>query len=274
MTSAIDCTEAHVHQAGAGPPLLIINGNYQDQTSWKGLSAELEGSFRVITFDFPNQGRMPVLPEFRRVEQFADYAEFVIERLELDPSETVVLGFSAGASVIRYLATERQYAFKAHFLLGMCPGGLRTFYSQWFGTLLDAAREDGLAALARMTMFVNFTSELFQALPLLKVGLTASLLKSFQGREQALEALLSLALDERVCDPAPGHFSGPAFFLRGERDVTIPKAALADYIARCSGAHVEYVETPGAHAACLEFADETAALIVQKLRTLKLLDAA
>ncbi len=266
--------EPQVRQSGTGSPLLIVNGNYQDQSSWKGLGAELERSFRVITFDFPNQGRMPVLPDFRRVEQFADYVELVARRLQLDLAQTVVLGFSAGASVIRHLATERNLEFKAHFLLGMCPGGMKTYYSQWFGTLLDAAREDGLASLARMTMFVNFTGELFQSLPLLKVGLTASLLKSFQGREAALDALLSLALDGRVCDPPPGRFAGPAFFLRGERDVTIPRDSLTDYIARCSGPHLEYVETPGAHAACLEFPEDTAAIVLEKLKSLKLLDAA
>ena len=266
--------EPQVRQSGAGAPLLIVNGNYQDQSSWKGLVSELERSFRVITFDFPNQGRMPVVPEFTRVEQFADYVELVIRRLELDTSRTVVLGFSAGASVIRYLATERNRQFKAHFLLGMCPGGMKTYYAQWFGTLLDAAREDGLASLARMTMFVNFTGELFQNLPLLKVGLTASLIKSFQGREPALEALLSLALDERVSDPSPARFAGPAFFLRGERDVTIPTASLTEYIACCSGPNLEYVETPGAHAACIEFPEETAAVVLQKLKSLKLLDAA
>jgi pimeloyl-ACP methyl ester carboxylesterase len=274
MSFRAELCETHVRQSGAGAPLLIVNGNYQDQTSWKALSAELERSFRVITFDFPNQGRMPVVPEFRQVEQFADYVQLVIRRLELDSSQTVVLGFSAGASIIRYLATERSCHFKAHFLLGMCPGGMKAYYSQWFGTLLDAAREDGLAALARMTMFVNFTGELFQSLPLLKVGLTASLIKSFQGREPALEALLSLALDPRVSDPAPARFHGPAFFLRGERDVTIPRDSLTGYVARCSGAHLEYVETPGAHAACLEFPEATAAIVLQKLKSLKLLEAA
>jgi len=259
---------SEVTDIGAGVPVVLVNGNYQERSSWRPFAAELASLFRVVTFDFPSQGKAPSVEEFSSVAHYAEYTTQILQQVGIKSEDAVMIGMSAGASIVRYLACEGGHRFKTQFMFGMSPGGLPDYYRQLYGSFIDCLRGSGVAAFSRQTMFLNFSGPFFNGMPLLAEGLIAAFERMYRGREVELEALLMLALDDEVCDPRPGRFRSPAYFGRGEDDGTIPRASLTDYVARCTGELLECVEIAGGHTFCLEQPELTAAFVRARLQAL------
>jgi pimeloyl-ACP methyl ester carboxylesterase len=96
-------TELNYERAGAGEPLLLIQGMSANHMAWgRPFSALLEESFEVISFDNRGMGlSRPVTEAFSIAEMAADTAA-LLEALEIESAH--VLGISMGGMIAQELA--------------------------------------------------------------------------------------------------------------------------------------------------------------------------
>jgi len=96
-------TELHYERAGAGEPLLLIQGMSANHLAWgRPFSALLEEDFEVISFDNRGIGlSRPVTEGFSIAEMAADTAG-LLEALEIESAH--VLGISMGGMIAQELA--------------------------------------------------------------------------------------------------------------------------------------------------------------------------
>jgi 3-oxoadipate enol-lactonase len=100
---ALPGTELHYERAGAGEPLLLIQGMTANHLAWgRPFSSRLEENFDVISFDNRGMGlSSPVSEAFSIAEMAADTAA-LLEALEIE--STHVLGISMGGMIAQELA--------------------------------------------------------------------------------------------------------------------------------------------------------------------------
>jgi 3-oxoadipate enol-lactonase len=96
-------TELHYERAGAGEPLLLIQGMSANHKAWgQAFSSLLERDFEVIAFDNRGIGlSSPVTEAFSIAEMAADTAA-LLEALEIESAH--VLGISMGGMIAQELA--------------------------------------------------------------------------------------------------------------------------------------------------------------------------
>ena len=96
-------TELHYERAGAGEPLLLIQGMSANHKAWgRPFSSLLEQSFEVISFDNRGIGlSRPVTEAFSIAEMAADTAD-LLDALEVESAH--VLGISMGGMIAQELA--------------------------------------------------------------------------------------------------------------------------------------------------------------------------
>jgi pimeloyl-ACP methyl ester carboxylesterase len=96
-------TELHYERAGAGEPLLLIQGMSANHLAWgRPFSSLLEESFEVISFDNRGMGlSRPVTESFSIAEMAADTAA-LLEAQEIESAH--VLGISMGGMIAQELA--------------------------------------------------------------------------------------------------------------------------------------------------------------------------
>jgi pimeloyl-ACP methyl ester carboxylesterase len=99
-------TELHYERAGAGEPLLLIQGMSANHLAWgRPFSSLLERDFEVIAFDNRGIGHSrPVSEGFSIAEMAADAAG-LLEALEIESAH--VLGISMGGMIAQELALAR-----------------------------------------------------------------------------------------------------------------------------------------------------------------------
>jgi 3-oxoadipate enol-lactonase len=96
-------TELHYERAGAGEPLLLIQGMSANHKAWgRPFSSLLEREFEVISFDNRGMGHSrPVTEAFSIAEMAADTAS-LLDALEIESAH--VLGISMGGMIAQELA--------------------------------------------------------------------------------------------------------------------------------------------------------------------------
>jgi pimeloyl-ACP methyl ester carboxylesterase len=125
----VDGTELHVDDAGAGPPVLLINGIGAHLGMWNPLRSALAG-MRVISFDAPGTGRSPTPALPLGMPALARLAEAVLDRVGVERAD--VVGYSFGGVVAQRLALQSPRRVRRLVLAattpgwGGVPGSLRT----------------------------------------------------------------------------------------------------------------------------------------------------
>jgi len=104
--------EAEARPEGAGPAVLVCNGNGGDRSMRTGLAAELSRlGLAVLLFDYRGYGGNPGAPTGEGLAADARAAlAYLAGRPEVDPDRVVYFGESLGAAVALRLATERPPA--------------------------------------------------------------------------------------------------------------------------------------------------------------------
>ncbi|HKH33084.1 MAG TPA: alpha/beta hydrolase [Beijerinckiaceae bacterium] len=115
---AIGGVRVHVHMAGEGPPLVLLNGNGSMVHDWlvSGLFDRLRRSYRVIAVDRPGYG----YTERPRDRLWTPYAQAELVRrtlAHLGVEKPIVLGHSWGTIVALALALEHPDAVRGLVLL-------------------------------------------------------------------------------------------------------------------------------------------------------------
>jgi pimeloyl-ACP methyl ester carboxylesterase len=114
----IDGVRVHVHIAGEGPPVVLLNGNGSMVQDWlvSGLFDRLRRAYRVIAIDRPGYGHT----ERRRDRVWTPYAQAELVRrtlAHLGVEKPIVLGHSWGTIVALALALEHPETVRGLVLL-------------------------------------------------------------------------------------------------------------------------------------------------------------
>lgn len=111
-----------VSEIGQGQTLVFFNGGGATQVSWKRIIAALNGSYRIVTFDFRNHGKSSRSHQVM-VDNFLSDADAVMDRYAgLDP---IVIGWSLGSDLaVWYTARHPGRVAGLYLLDGAVPVNL------------------------------------------------------------------------------------------------------------------------------------------------------
>lgn len=111
-----------VSETGQGQTLLFFNGGGATQVSWKRLIRELEGQYRLVTFDFRNHGKSTTV-HTTSLESFLTDAEAIMGKVALD--RPILVGWSLGADLAAWYAASHPGKVAGLFLIdGAVPVNL------------------------------------------------------------------------------------------------------------------------------------------------------
>jgi haloalkane dehalogenase len=108
----IDGHVVHYLDEGAGPPLLLLNGNPSWSFGWRDVIGALRGSFRCIAPDYPGFGLSREAPGYDfRPRSHSRVVEALVDRLGL--TGVVVVGYAWGGPIGLGLAGRRPELVRA-----------------------------------------------------------------------------------------------------------------------------------------------------------------
>ncbi len=111
-----------VSETGQGQTLLFFNGGGATQVSWKRIIGELEGQYRLVTFDFRNHGKTTTSHN-TSFESFQTDAETIMDEVALD--RPILVGWSLGADLAVWYAASHPGKVAGLFLIdGAVPVNL------------------------------------------------------------------------------------------------------------------------------------------------------
>jgi len=94
-----------------GSPMVLVHGSSIDQTTWFLVVPELEGDFRVATYDRRGHGRSGSVPGAGSIDDDVDDLSALLHGLHLAPAH--VVGSSFGSLVARRLAAREPKAIRS-----------------------------------------------------------------------------------------------------------------------------------------------------------------
>lgn len=254
----------NIKSEGEGAPILLVNGLIHDLTTWNYHARILSKRNRVVRFDFPNQGGSPDDSSFLTVDQQSQVVAEVIERANLDSTETVVVAQSSGAGVIRNLHCNLGMDFKQLILLGMNPGGLFNFYSQLYNGYLSLLRTAGVRAYYRSIAPMLFSPLFFEEHPEALEGIINNCEETYAHRMSALDTLVQTPFHDHTASEPPTSFSCNTALLYGDLDYLVPAEKREAYFDRCTQDNIVKKVVSGGHC----FAFEKPEVLIDEIRRL------
>ncbi len=112
--------ELRVHQRGAGPPLVLLNGIGGHVGMWEPLARELAGTRRLVMFDAPGAGDSVDLRRPSRMPGLAALVVGVLDGLGLDRVD--LLGYSWGGALAQQVAKDAHRRVRRLVLVATIPG--------------------------------------------------------------------------------------------------------------------------------------------------------
>lgn len=111
-----------VSETGQGQTLVFFNGGGATQVSWKRIIGELEGQYRIVTFDFRNHGKTTTSHN-TSIESFLTDAEAMMDKVAGD--RPILAGWSLGADLAVWYAASHPGRVAGLFLIdGAVPVNL------------------------------------------------------------------------------------------------------------------------------------------------------
>lgn len=145
------------HQAGSGPPVLLIHGLGADHTDWRFQIPALAAHYRVLAVDLPGFGASAALPGGSRIE---DYAQALHAWLDEQGVGTLhaVIGHSMGGAVALEFAlarpTRTSRLVLMNTLISFVPRRVKQHLEFWYRRLM--VRLLGLPRLAELSAWRMF----------------------------------------------------------------------------------------------------------------------
>ena len=160
-----------VSESGQGPTLLFFNGAGITQVAWNRTIGELDGPYRLVTFDFRNHGTASRSPDLS-FEGFLSDVEAIMDQVA--GPRPVVVGWSMGADLAVWYAATHPGRVAGLFLIdGAVPVNLVTdpdevrrrlntpavWYSPWLMYLVGMGYRLTPNEMATVTIEVNTRRE-------------------------------------------------------------------------------------------------------------------
>ena len=118
-----DGTHLYYETLGEGEPLLLVNGQGQDHTSWDGIRDDFTGRYRVIVYDPRGTGQSdkPTEPPYS-TRGFAQDAVALLDHLGI--ARAHVYGYSMGGRICQWLGIDHRERIGALVLSATTPGSV------------------------------------------------------------------------------------------------------------------------------------------------------
>ena len=115
----------HYEEKGAGEPLILLHGNGEDGSYFKGQIERFSEHYRVIAPDTRGHGRSPRGSAPFTIRQFAEDLAGFMDGLGI--SRAIILGFSDGANIAMRFALDYPERVRALVLNGgnLDPSGIK-----------------------------------------------------------------------------------------------------------------------------------------------------
>ncbi|GCE14841.1 alpha/beta fold hydrolase [Tengunoibacter tsumagoiensis] len=111
-----------VSETGQGQTLLFFNGGGATQVSWKRIIGELQGHYRLVTFDFRNHGKTSTSHN-TSLESFLTDAEVIMDKVA--GPRPLIIGWSLGADLAVWYTARHPGRVAGLFLIdGAVPVNL------------------------------------------------------------------------------------------------------------------------------------------------------
>ncbi len=245
--------------AGAGPPLLLVNGYAATGADWDpGFLAGLAQSFELICPDNRGVGGSGLGGTELTIDGMAADLEALLDALAID--RITVVGWSMGGFVAQCLAARAPGRIEAMALLATDPGGpgsIAAAPADW-ARLIDPSGTPRERATRLISLLFppDLAPEIDRRFGDLVATAQAQLSPSaLRAQEAAMESWHRLS---RASPGAGG--TPPTLVLHGDLDAVIPAANAAALASRWPGAEVEIL--PGcAHALMAQEPQRVATLI-------------
>ena len=248
-------------QAGAGPPLVLLHGAFEDSRCWTRQLEDLSDEFTVIALDAPGFGASDDPPPTWTTADYGNHLGDILDALGL--VRPTVAGLSFGSVYALALCRERPEAVGSLVLVSA--------YAGWAGSLSPHEVQSRVEQTER-EMAAPITEIIDRWLPTLLtpaaphdvVRLVSTMMREFRpaGMRPALRALGAVDLRDVL-----GTIAVPTLLVYGDADVRSPADVVgADLHARIPGStlvvvarapHLVNLEQPEAFSAAIrEFMHE------------------
>ena len=239
-------------EAGRGEPVVLAHAIGMDHRMWDDLAGRLSGTHRVIRFDARGHGRSPVPNRPYTLEEMADDAIALLDRLGIERAHWI--GLSMGAMIGMAFALEHPRRLGRLALANTTSSYGPEGRAMWHARA-KAVSEGGLAAINDMVMSRYF-SEDFRAAHGDVVGETSRrfLATPVEGYLGCCDAIAEL---DYTADLPRIH--ARTVVIAGAADVGTPPAMSQVIADRIPGSQLAVI--PGAaHLSAVERPEEFAAL--------------
>ena len=228
-----DGTHIHYEVYGSGPPLLVINGAFgQDSTGYDTLARLLAGAHQVVLFDRRGTGRSPIADMRNEDVSFALMAaDIEAIRNALGHTQWSVLGHSFGGMLASYYVTEHPERVD-RLVLSSSSGVDQALFDEDPRTHIharlteddrselleiEARHADGLTTAAELERFTHILSRAY----VYDDVHTDWVVTRLQGQQQEVGRLVTedMRRIEFDCKPGLAEFQRPTLILQGDADV-------------------------------------------------------
>ncbi len=233
----VDGLRIAYRRAGAGDPLLLLHGGFEDSRLWMDDIERLQEHVDVIAWDAPGCGASDDVPDGWRAADWSRTAASFIDALGL--AHPAVAGFSFGSTLALLLARDHPESVGGLVLVGA--------YAGWRGSL-DA---DDFARRVEATQFTlthpveervdDFLASVYTPeTPPRRRNLSRELVDHW--RRDTTRALLDVMMLD--LSGALGSIATPTLVARGVDDTRSPREASLEIVERMP--HARFVEIPDA----------------------------
>jgi 3-oxoadipate enol-lactonase len=220
---------------GNGPVLILVNMQFQNIETWTPIVEYLKRFYKVVRFQFPNQGLMDQFPQYDSIIDYANCLRLQIKKLEIDTTTSYIFGYSFGAHVIRALSLEQNIRFKGIIIGGINPIDLKEYYGMLIQTWEKCYQLGGIEFFAEALSMRLFSPLFLSKNPSVVGVIKKSLITYYSGKENALLAILNSPRNYLL---SPKNFSedykSPVYVIAGSDDLIIPAYYSHEYAKKIS----------------------------------------
>ncbi|MGE5370375.1 MAG: alpha/beta fold hydrolase [Solirubrobacterales bacterium] len=215
---------------GEGQTLVLVNMHFQRIETWEKITEDLTRYYRVIYFEFPNQGSSPENSHYTSLIHYAEFVRDLLAELNENPEEIIAYGYSFGANVIRIMSLKLNVRFKALIIGGISPLLLKDYYIELIKSWNDTLIGSGMDVFAKTLCLRIFSPEYISQNPSITDVLVKGMKRNYQDKADGLKAILNApAVYYQSEEPAPEQYSCPVHVIGCENDMIIPCNFIQEY---------------------------------------------
>jgi len=221
---------------------------------------DLSRYYKILTFEFPNQGESPTDVSFATMHHYAEFTRQFLRYIGILSEEVIAHGFSFGGNVLRHMSQQLSVRFKAIIYGGIASTRLAPFQVQRFKTWLSIFDQNNCSIFVRNLLLQVFSPD-FIARDEFRFKQMVAMYESYYAhRPEAIRALI-LAMQNffESHDGFREKYLDPVYLIGAESDLLMPINYIREYAREINASGIYAI--PGGHGMRVEQPDALAAAI-------------